>query len=137
MKKESGITLLTLIVYVIVLTFIVATVSTINMTFYSNLEKFDGDAESTVGYSKFNMYFLKDIKKENVKVLGKDETYIILSCNGEQIEYSVQNKALYKNKIKICSNIEDSSFDVNGNKITVFLKIGEFEKTTTYAIENA
>ena len=58
MKKEQGITLISLIVYVILLTFIVAAISSITSSFYANINNFDNESESAVAYSKFNMYFL-------------------------------------------------------------------------------
>ena len=52
MKKEQGITLISLIVYVILMTFIVAAMSSITASFYTKINDFDSDSESAVAYSQ-------------------------------------------------------------------------------------
>ena len=137
MKKENGITMLSLIIYVLLMIFVVAAISNITASFYKNVNDFDTESESTVAYSKFNMFFLNDIKKDNIEIEDYKDNYIILALNGEEIQYSIQNNALYRNKVKICDNLNNASITVSeGNKITINLKIGDYQKTTTYVIEN-
>ena len=57
MKKEKGVTLISLIIYVIMLTFAIAGISAITSSFYSNVNELDGDAKGAVAFSKINMYF--------------------------------------------------------------------------------
>ena len=45
MKKEQGITLITLILYVILMTFVVAGVSVVTSAFYTNVNEFDKESE--------------------------------------------------------------------------------------------
>jgi len=136
MKKEGGITLISLIIYIMVMTLVIAAVSNISASFYSNLNDFDNESESAVAYSKFNMIFLNDIKKEDTKVLDCNDDYIILSSNGQKIQYSVQNKTLYRNKVKVCDNIKNVSITSDYyNTIEVSLTIGEYKKITSYTIE--
>ena len=137
MKKENGITMLSLIIYVLLMIFVVAAISNITASFYKNVNDFDTESESAVAYSKFNMFFLNDIKKDNIEIEDYKDNYIILALNGEEIQYSIQNNALYRNKEKICENVNNASITVNdGNKITINLKIGDYKKVTTYVIEN-
>lgn len=137
MKKENGITMLSLIIYVLLMIFVVAAISNITASFYKNVNDFDTESESAVAYSKFNMFFLNDIKKDNIEIEDYKDNYIILALNGEEIQYSIQNNALYRNKVKICENVNNASITVNdGNKITINLKIGDYQKVTTYVIEN-
>ena len=101
MKNEQGITLIALIVYIIIMTFVVAGVTAITNSFYNNLNEVDKTSESAVSFAKFNMYFLKDIKSENVRIVsgGDDSKQIQISFTNkkgdtETVKYSVQNKAL-------------------------------------------
>lgn len=136
MKREKGITMLSLIIYVLLMIFIVASVSNITSSFYSNLNQFDNESESVVAFSKFNMYFLNDIKKDDIEIEEINSNYIVLSLNDEKIEYSVQNNSLYRNRVKICNNVQNASITAsNDNTINIYLKIGDYEKTTTYVIE--
>lgn len=79
MKKEQGITLISLILYVILMTFVVAGVSVVTSAFYTNVNEFDKESEYAVSFAKFNMYFLNDIKNDDVKVESIGDNYIILS----------------------------------------------------------
>lgn len=140
MKVERGITLISLIIYVILITFIVAGVSNITVAFYSNINEFKGESDNVVSYTKFNMYFLNDIKRQNAEVTGIGDNYIKLSYtqdgNTKEVQYSLQNGALYRDKVKICDNAQSMTINVNGiNVIKITLKIGDYEKPTTYVIE--
>ena len=156
MKKEQGITLISLIVYVILLTFIVAAISSITSSFYANINNFDNESESAVAYSKFNMYFLNDIKRKDAKIEEAHNDYIILSyiksdensepdegisVSGDEtinVEYLVQNNILYRNKVKICEDVESILIeaDEQNNTVKIKMKIGDYEKTTTYVLEH-
>jgi len=157
MKKEQGITLITLILYVILLTFVVAGVSVVTSAFYTNVNEFDKESEYAVSFAKFNMYFLNDIKSDEVEVESVGDNYIILSyitqtntpdssedsgisiSNQKRVyvEYSVQDGVLYREKVKICDNVKNISILSNGvdDTVRISLKIGTYENTTTYAIE--
>lgn len=169
MRNEKGITLIALIIYIILMTFVVAGVTAITTSFYGNLNEMDKTSESAVAFSKFNMYFINDIKSENVKIANSGTNYIELSFgNKPAVKYSVQNGTLYRDKIKICDKIKDFKIELNGasntdmaepmsiedNKsistrglissglkptsapiITIYLKIDNYEKTTTYVLE--
>ncbi len=156
MKKEEGITLVSLIVYVLLLTFIIAGLSSITASFYSNIDEFDSDSESAVAYTKFNMYFLSDIKRKNAVIESCQEKYVIIAyeVEGEElndagisiegkhtkkVEYSVQNNSLYRDKVKICDNIKEILFSCNDEDntlIKVTMQIDNYRKTCTYKLEN-
>lgn len=144
MKNERGITLIALIIYIILMTFVVAGVSSITASFYGNLNEMDKSSESAVSFAKFNMYFINDIKSENVKIVSSGTNYIELSLKNKSgdtqtVKYSIQNDTLYRDKIKICDKIKDSKITANqeGKKVTVdiYLKIDNYEKTTSYVLE--
>lgn len=155
MKKEQGITLITLIIYVLLMTFILAGISSITASFYSNMNEFDKESESAVAYSKFNMYFLTDIKRKNAKIESWGRKYVVIAYekDGEgvsggdvtvegkettKVEYSLQNDSLYRNKVKICDNVKDAVFtaDTEENTIKLEVIIGEYQRNTTYKLEN-
>lgn len=155
MKKEQGITLITLIIYILLMTFILAGVSSITASFYSNTNEFDKESESAVAYSKFNMYFLTDIKRKNASIESSGRNYVIITYEDDgnsvdsgditvegaetrRVEYSKQNDSLYRNKVKICDNVDDAVFiaDTEENTIKVEVIIGEYQRSTVYKLEN-
>ena len=155
MKKEQGITLITLIIYILLMTFILAGVSSITASFYSNTNEFDKESESAVAYSKFNMYFLTDIKRKNASIESSGRNYVIITYEDDgnsvgsgditvegaetgRVEYSKQNDSLYRNKVKICDNVDDAVFttDIEENTVRVEVIIGEYQRSTVYKLEN-
>lgn len=152
MKSEQGITIIALIVYIIIMTFVVAGVSSITSTLYGNVNEMDKTSEGAVLAAKFNMYMINDIKSKNVQIVsgGTDTNQVQIAFtnkNGktETVKYSFQNKALYRSsssegqetKVKICDNVKDAKMtkDDANNTITVTLLINNYEKTTVYALE--
>ena len=157
MKSDKGITMITLIIYIILIMFVIVAMSTVTSSFYSNVNDYDKESENALAFSKFNMYFINDIKKRNMRVADIGDNFIILAYEKEidnkdkiednriditntetvYIQYSIQNDSLYRDKVKICDKVYDSkiSFDRMTNVINIHLIIGEYEKNTSYAIE--
>lgn len=142
MKSERGITLIAIIIYVILMTFVVAGISAITTTFYSNVNEIDKDSESAVSFSKFNMYFINDIKSENARVVDYTSTSIALSFKGsnglqQTVTYKAQGDGFYREKVKIFDKLKDIKVeaDQSTGNVTIYLKINNYEKSTTYQIE--
>ncbi len=157
MKSDKGITMITLIIYVILIMFVIIGMSTVTASFYKNIDEYDEDSENALAFSKFNMYFINDIKKRNVKVTDIGDDFIVLSYEKEidndkkieddridvtntetvHIQYTIQNESLYRDKVKICDKVYDSkiSYDRLTKVIDVHLLIGEYEKDTQYVVE--
>lgn len=140
MKNEKGITIISLVIYVILLTFAVAGISAITSSFYGNVNELDADSKGAVAFSKVNMYILKDVKSEGVELVAdSSESKFSLSIKGETVRYRVQNSSLYRNNVKICDDVQEARLE--GKKegdlstITLYLKIKNYEKTTTYVLE--
>lgn len=144
MRKESGITLVSLTIYIIAFAVVIGIISVLTSFFYSNVVNLSDTGENSAEFTKFNMYFLEDIKEPGNEVLelGENGKYISFT-NGNT--YSFQDNYIYKNKIKICNNVKvnECSFSV-GNKnnkqiVTAIIIIGdnmEFAKTTEYVMSN-
>lgn len=69
MKNEKGITIISLVIYVILLTFAVAGITAITSSFYGNVNELEADSKGAVAFSKVNMYLVKDIKSEDVELV--------------------------------------------------------------------
>lgn len=155
MKKENGITLISLILYVILLTIIVGGVANITSSFYANLNEYDKESEHATAYSKVNMYILKDVKRDGATITHVSSNSIELNYGSTEynpelvtVLYTIENKSLYrsiltegkKNKVRICDGIDkyEISQDMTGKykKFKITLVMGEYKKTTTYVLEN-
>lgn len=142
MKKEKGVTLISLIIYVLLMTFVVAAVTAITASFNNNLSQVDQNSKSSVAFSKFNMYFLNDIKAKKAKIVSNTTDSIEISYfdnNGvsQTASYTFKSGGLYRNKVKICDNVKNVNItaDETSGVITVYIQIKNYQKTTTYKIE--
>ncbi len=143
MINNRGITMISLIIYIIVITFILSGLTAITTSFYKNVNEVDQGSESAVSFSKFNMYFLNDIKEEKAKIEdvtsnGKSITLSFTRGNSKQtVTYKLLSGSIYRDKVKICDKVKDLNIDAvpGGTSITIDINISDYEKTTTYKVE--
>lgn len=140
MKSQKGITLISLTVYIIVMIIVVAMVSVISAYFYKNTNSLSNNINPMTEYTKFNTFFSQETNYSNLKVLANEESYIVFD-NGVQYTYIPENKGIYRNKVKICNDVNKCSFEnkiKNGkNVVTVSIKIGTAEeRTVDYTLRN-
>lgn len=147
MKSNKGITLTSLIVYVIGMTIMVATIATLTSFFYKNIDVEDLNSD-TNQYTKFTSVLSKEINRKDNSIIDckqlKDDvgniivSYIIFS-SGNQFTFNKDSKSIYKNNVKICDNVESCDFSYeyidSKYKIKVSLKTTNIDKTGKNAIE--
>lgn len=142
MKKENGITLVSLVVYVIVMIIVIGIMSSIISNFYNNTEDININTENVIEVNKFNTYFLKEIKTRNnsIDTIDSNNSYILFSTGNS---FSLANKNIYFNNTLVCKNVEkfevkkgiNSQGQEDDTIINVNIKINDFEKTINYKIE--
>lgn len=142
MKKEKGVTMVSLVIYVVVMTIAISIMSSIVTNFYENIDTVQVDVQEVVQFSKFNNYFLKEIKSDNNKVEKiSDENDYILFTSGNA--FSIFDNDIYFNNIKVCKNVK--SIQINFGKdgdgidksiINIKLSFEKFNKSMNYKIEN-
>ena len=161
MKKQKGVTLISLTIYVIALTIIVGILATISGFFYKNVDDTKEKTEPLTEFTNFNSFFIKEVEKTNIKLKNCEPDYIVFTDNNtsEDIRYIYieHDKAIYRdtgeedndNKatFKVARGIERIQIgnpifqEVQDNyagksKITVNLKCGEKVQTYTYTVNN-
>lgn len=140
MKSEKGITLISLTISIIVMMIAVAIVSMISVYFYKNTDVLANNINPLTEYNNFNTCFAEEVNHPNLKVLEWGEDYIVFD-NGVQYSYIPENKGIYKDKVKICKDVEKCVFEVkikNGkNVVVVNMKIGTTEeRNIEYTLKN-
>lgn len=135
LKKEKGITLISLIVYVIALTMLVAVIANVSRSFYKNMSEFSDSDSIELKFTQLNTFFLREI--------NSSDTYISL-CTGSNIRFSDGTQYLYKEgavyyqtndkNIKICDGIKNCTFQHNGatGVVSVNISDGTNDKTIHY-----
>ncbi len=140
MSKQSGITMLSLIIYVLAMTVVVSTVATITSFFYSNVNDLQEGSSNISELAKFNMYFLNDINRKNnqVSYINENNTSITFLTGNT---YTFNSGAIYYNNICICENVKDMQITVDEKEekklINVDITLGDkvnFQKKITYVM---
>ena len=141
MKNNKGITMISLITYIIGLTIVLALIATLTSFFFKNINAKDVNSDTTQ-YTKFSSLFLEEINNKNnsvidCKSLTNGVSYIIFS-SGNQYTFNANSKCIYKNKIKICENVETCDFSYtfvdSKYKIKVNFKTSNIDMTGENAI---
>ena len=115
MKNNKGVTLTSVIIYVIGMSIVVGIISTLTSFFYKNIDVSKINDDSATQYTKFSSIFLEEINKENnyvidCKTITEDDKKISYMIFATGNQYTFKNNSIYKNKIKICQNIDDCEF---------------------------
>ena len=119
MKNNKGITLTSLIIYIIGMMIILATIATLTSFFRKNI-KVDKITTDTTQFTKFSSIFSDEINNKNntiieCKTVREDNyktSYIIFS-SGNQYTFMEKSNAIYKNNFKICEQVNDCDFSYN------------------------
>lgn len=128
MKTENGVSLISLIIYLIVFTTVVAIVANISNYFYKNVTLSDNSLKLNEQFLKFNSYLTKEIntKGNTIENIGEKEiaenkkmNYIVFSSTKNQ--YSFINNEIYFNQTKICSNVSSCKFEYNNDILTIII----------------
>lgn len=142
MRTQRGVTLTSLIIYIIGMVMIISIVSVVTTYFYRNIKNVGADINPIAEYTKFNSYFTNETNKENIKILevsnGGNQHYIVFD-NGIQYTFVESNKAIYQNNVKICKQVNACTFTTgieNGNDIvTVVMTIDGKDYTNKYTLK--
>ena len=141
MRNNKGITMISLITYIMGLTIVLALIATLTTFFFKNISAKDLNSDTTQ-YTKFSSIFLEEINNKNnsvieCKSLNNGVSYIIFS-SGNQYTFNANSKCIYKNKIKICGNVETCDFSYtfvdSKYKIKVNFKTSNIDMTGENAI---
>lgn len=146
MKKEKGITLVALTVYVVTFIGLMGLLAVITTDFNSGIGKVQHSMTSPEEYNKFNVEFIYDVKQSyytNIEQAGEDVTIVL--DNGANYRYIKNENAIYKNQVKIAKNIVSfnaiNEKSTNGkNVIRVRITTGKneqnivFDKTISYVL---
>lgn len=140
MKSQKGISLISLTVYIIVMVVIVAIISLISSYFYTNLKETEGNLNPLTEYTKFNSFFADEVNHSNIKVLECEQNYVVFD-NGVQYTFVNENRAIYRNKVKVCQKVENCTFEykIKNGKTVVNVKLkmeNSNEKAIEYTLKN-
>ena len=145
MKNQKGITITSLVIYIIGLLIVIGTLSMFLDYYYSNIKENTYSEGSAEEYSKLTMYLTEEFNSKDIKNISCSSEYIYLQMNNDGFhEYIYQNKCIYyierdkdKNVIKqieLCNNVETCIFNYDNikNSINVIVNINGKEYNNIY-----
>ena len=139
MKSQRGVTLISLTIYIIVMTIVIGIVSLISTYFYENTHSVLNDIDPITEYTRFSSIFTEEVNHNNIKILAWDNHYVVFS-NGVQYTYIPENKGIYRSEekthIKVSRGVENCTFErkiKNGKEVIAV--IVKMENTAEKKIE--
>lgn len=144
MKSQKGITLISLTIYVITMSVVVGVLATVTTFFYKDIKDVNVDIDPITQFTTFNSFFADEVNYSNLKVVecgttNSNQNYIVFS-NGVQYTFVPENNGIYRNKVKICRNIEMCTFSEiikNGKSVIIVnFKSGDPERRIEYTLKN-
>ena len=138
MKSDKGVTLITLTIYVIVSIAMVGIITIVSGAFMSSLRDSDFYNRPIAEYTAFNSYFSEQVNHPGIEVLQCRDNYVVFS-DGVQYSFIKDNKGIYKDRVKICWNVDSCKFsqsEENGKTvITVQFNAGGQNRITNYTLK--
>lgn len=138
MKQERGITLISLTVYIIVMTIVIAVVGVVSGAFVKSMKSTKSTTDPITEYTAFNSYFSDEINHQGIQIRECNTNYIVFS-NGVQYTFVNENSGIYRNFVKIAKDVEECSFKENIKNgktvVDVKIKVGNKVRTTTYTLK--
>jgi len=145
LKSKKGITMISLIIYVIGMTAVVGMMATVTVFFYNNINAEESHLDAFREFTKFNSYFTKEVNIpgnsvgacDNVLDGQNKKVSYIAFVRGRQFTYLEANKCIYINKIKLCENVDECVFtyDEGTKTATVYINILGYEKTVAFTVK--
>ena len=138
MKSEKGVTIISLIIYVIVLSIVIGMVAIISGAFMDSVDDAEMYTDPIEQYTTFNSYFSEEVNHPGLEVVQCEDDYILFS-NGVQYSFISENRGIYKDKVKICRNIDNCNFSQlieNGKTVIIVeFSVEGQTRTTKYTLK--
>lgn len=142
---KSNKTLFNLIIYIVVFSFAIYLIGNIMVYYYSNVKTQAEDMRVLSEFTKFDLYMLKAIKKEDTRIkkigtVDNDESsYFITFQNedGTTVSFIKKGNLIYYNEVKLCEKVDSFRIFIDRSEkenITVELIIGGEMRSFQYAM---
>lgn len=145
MRSNKGITLTTLIVYIIVFCIVIGTVATISGYFVKNSDEVVISSNSSEQYNRLTTYLSEDINSINrdsiiiennncINITFKDGLFHKYLYNDEKIYYISGKDGTIDKTITICNKIKAYNFKKEDNKLKISITIEGLTYNNNYSI---
>ena len=148
-KSNKGITLTSLVIYVIVLMIVIGLMSNFSGYFYKNTNNITIKENYEEQYTKFLAYITKDINSDQLNFVktgtDSEKKYLIfIFKDGSQHQYVYSNESVYyikvsetmPKKILLCNKVTNLTMDYSSNILQINMTINgkNYEKLLNISI---
>lgn len=146
LRNNKGITLLTLMTYIILTLIVLGMLATLTSNFRQNLDNLDETTVKETEADKLNLQLLKEVKNANNQIdeVRSNSTQVVFfdGINENIYEYVSEEQAIILNSsIKIAAQVEECTFTLekidNRQQLTVDVRINGKQRTTEYVLSNS
>jgi len=145
-NSQSGITMMSLVIYITSFLVIAGIIASITSFFYKNTSLMDEEVYSAAEYNKLNLYLAKETEEpgnrvSNIKINEKEHEYEDLSekvtyisfTNGHKYTFDSDTNILYFGNVCLCEDVQDFSVvkDYSYGKETIKVKVQFSNKSYT------
>ena len=146
MRSNKGITLVSLIIYMIVFSVVIGITAMLTGYFRNNIDELSVPKDSPEQYTRFTTYLTNDINSINFKSIETEDSILKITLldetehqylyNNEKIYYvEINNKGNIQKKVTLCNNIKYTRFSYEENKLKTIITIGEITYNNNYTIK--
>ena len=115
MKSERGITLTSLIIYVVITTIAVTAIAAFSSFFVSNMNEVKEQEKYAPEFNKFSMFFIGDVKNNKTAEVTTNQ---VTFEDGTVYQYRQNEKAIYRNSTKITEKVDSFSFSLTEEEVS-------------------
>lgn len=115
MKSERGITLTSLIIYVVITTIAVTAIASFSSFFVSNMNEVKEQEKYAPEFNKFSMFFIGDVKNNKTAEVTTNQ---VTFEDGTVYQYRQSEKAVYRNSTKITEKVDSFSFSLTEEEVS-------------------
>lgn len=134
MKSEKGITLTSVVVYVLIATALISSTALLSSFFFSNMSLIKEQNQYAPEFNKFSMFFIEDVKNnKSAEVTTTKVTF----ADGTVYEYKSNEKAVYRNDTKITEKLDSFTFSSSEYVVSNTTKQIINVKMTIGGVENS
>lgn len=116
LKSEKGVTLLTLTIYMIVLTAVLGMMTVLSNLFYNNVYTLQDTVENAGDFDTLNSCLITDAKA-NTSVRVDESTKTIVFGDDTTYTYNEEEETIYRGEFKVASHVK--YFNVTSSTKTV------------------
>lgn len=118
MKSEKGVTLLSLVIYMIIFTMVLGILTVVSNYFYRNIYQVKETPKYISEFNKFSMFFVNDVKSNNDI---KNITATTLEFK-DGTKYKWENNKIYRDDKEIAKYIRNFTFTLSEYKVDATTK---------------